>query len=132
MVIDTSALVAILLGEPEGRRFNALIAADPTRLMSAASRVETGMVIEARKGNAGRIDLERLLDAAAVEIVSVSTEQAEIACEAFRRFGRGRHPAGLNFGDVFAYALAKVTDQPLLFKGRDFSQTDLAAVTEAE
>jgi ribonuclease VapC len=131
MVIDTSALVAVLLGEPEGRRFNTLIAEDPTRLLSAASRVETGLVVEGRKGDAGRIDLERFLDAAAIDIVAVTSEQAEIACEAFRRYGKGRHPAGLNFGDVFAYALATATGQPLLFKGHDFSKTDVTAVVEA-
>jgi ribonuclease VapC len=132
MVIDTSAILAILLGEPEGRRFNTLIEADPTRLMSAANRVETGLVIESRKGDAGRFDLAQFIDAAAIDIVTVTPEQAEIACAAFRRYGKGRHPAGLNFGDVFAYALVKVTGEPLLFKGDDFSRTDLASVAEVK
>ena len=128
MVIDTSAILAILLGEPEGRTFSRLIVGDPIRLLSAANRVEASLVIESRKAEAGRIDLERFIDAAAIETVAVTAEQAEIACEAFRAYGRGRHPANLNFGDVFAYALAKATGEPLLFKGNDFSRTDLSPV----
>lgn len=131
MVIDTSALVAILLGEAERATFTRLIVADPVRLLSAASRIETSIVIESRKGSAGRTDLTRFLDAAAIEIVPVTSEQAEVACEAFRRYGKGRHPAGLNFGDVFAYALARTTGEPILFKGDDFSRTDLAGVVRS-
>ncbi len=131
MVIDTSALLAILLGESECRTFNRYIEDDPVRLLSAASRIEASVVIESRKGNDGRDDLERFINAAAIEIVAVTAEQAEVACDAFRRYGKGRHPANLNFGDVFAYALAKTTGEPLLFKGSDFSQTDLFSVTES-
>jgi ribonuclease VapC len=89
--------------------------------------VETTLVIEGRKRDAGRADLDLFLSEAEVEIVPVTLEQVELACEAFRRYGRGRHPAGLNFGDVFAYALAKVTGEPLLFKGEDFAKTDIAS-----
>jgi ribonuclease VapC len=127
MVLDTSAVVAILLDEPERHRFIRLIATAPVRQLSAASRVETTLVIEGRKRDAGRADLDLFLSEAEVEIVPVTLEQVELACEAFRRYGRGRHPAGLNFGDVFAYALAKVTGEPLLFKGEDFAKTDIAS-----
>lgn len=124
MVLDTSAVVAILLNEPERHRFIRLIEAAPVRQFSAASRVETTLVIEGRKGNAGRADLDLLLSEAEIEILPVTLEQVEIACEAFRRYGKGRHPAELNFGDVFAYALARTTGEPLLFKGDDFANTD--------
>jgi ribonuclease VapC len=126
MVIDTSAIVAILQDEPERASLTRLIAADEVRLLSAVSRVECTCVIEGRKRAAGRADLDRFLHEAAIEIAPVTADQSEIACEAFRRFGRGRHPAALNIGDVFAYALAKVTGEPLLFKGDDFARTDIA------
>jgi ribonuclease VapC len=126
MVLDTSAIVAILLNEPERHRFTRLIEAAPFRRLSAASRVEATLVIEGRKRDAGRADLDLFLSEAEVEIVPVTLEQAELACEAFRRFGKGRDPAALNFGDVFAYALARATGEPLLFKGDDFAQTDIA------
>ena len=126
MVLDTSAIVAILLNEPERHRFIRLIEAAPVRRLSAASRVETTFVIEGRKRAAGRADLDLFLSEAEVEIVPVTLEQVEIACAAFRRYGKGRHPADLNLGDVFAYALARTTDEPLLFKGNDFARTDIA------
>jgi ribonuclease VapC len=91
------------------------------------SRVECTCVIEGSKRAAGRADLERFLREAAVEIAPVTADQAEIAGEVFRRFGKGRHPAGLNIGDTFAYALAKATGEPLLFKGDDFGLTDVAS-----
>ena len=127
MVIDTSAIVAILRNEPEGPGFVRLIAADEVRLLSAVNRVECTCVIEGSKRAAGRADLDRFLREATIEIAPVSADQAEIACEAFRRFGRGRHPAALNIGDTFAYALARASGEPLLFKGRDFAQTDIAS-----
>ena len=125
MVIDTSALVAIMLDEPERRSFNEKIETDPVRLLSAASFVETTLVIETRLGEAGGREFDLLLHRAAVEIVPVDADQAEIARRALRQFGRGRHPAGLNFGDSFAYALAKTRGEPLLFKGTDFALTDV-------
>ena len=125
MVLDTSAIVAILGDEPERERFVRQVAGDDVRLLSAVSRVECTCVIEGRKRDAGRAELE--LREAAIEIAPVTADQAEIACEAFRRFGRGRHAAGLNIGDTFAYALAKATGEPLLFKGDDFSKTDVDA-----
>jgi len=125
MVIDTSAVAAILFDEPERRRFNELIEADPTRLISAATLLESGIVVEGRSGEAGGRELDLLVHRAGVEIVPVSVDQVEIARAAYRRFGRGSHPAGLNFGDCFAYALAKSAGEPLLFKGDDFARTDL-------
>jgi ribonuclease VapC len=104
-----------------------LVAGDDVRLFSAVSRVECTCVIEGRKRDAGRAELDLFLREAAIEIAAVTAEQAEIACEAFRRFGRGRHPAGLNVGDTFAYALAKATGEPLAFKGEDFGNTDIDA-----
>ena len=127
MVLDTSAIVAILLDEPERGAFDRRIEDDPIRLVSAASRVEATLVIEGRKGEAGRERLERFFRLTGAEIMPVTPEQAELACAAFRRYGKSRHPAGLNLGDVFAYALAKTTGEPLLFKGDDFAQTDIAS-----
>lgn len=125
MVIDTSAIIAILQDEPERQAFNQLIAAAPHRFLSAVSLVEISIVIESRFGSEGKGDLDLFLQTAAVETISVNREQADLARDAFHRFGRGRHPAALNFGDCFSYALAKWTDSPLLFKGNDFVFTDL-------
>jgi ribonuclease VapC len=128
MVIDTSALLAILQDEPERRAYNEAIEAAERRSMSAATFVETSIVIEARHGAEGLRDLDALVAAAEIERVPVDAEQAQIARVAFSRFGRGRHPAGLNYGDCFAYALAKALAEPLLYKGGDFAQTDVAGV----
>ena len=125
MVIDSSAVLAILQDEPERSAFNALIAAADTRLLSAASLVELSIVLEARFGADGQGDLDLFLSTAEIEIVAVDRDQAELARGAFSRYGKGRHRAGLNFGDCFAYALAKRAGAPLLFKGNDFTHTDL-------
>lgn len=125
MVVDTSALAAILLREPDADRFDRALADASVRLISAVSRVEIAMVIEGRKRAAGRADIEALLRSAPIETASVTEEQADIAIEAFRRYGKGHHPARLNIGDCFAYALAKATGLPLLFKGNDFARTDI-------
>ena len=125
MVLDTSALVPILSNEPEREHFIDLIVAAPVRRLSAANRVEATLVIEGRKDEAGRADLDLFLHEAEIEIVPVTPDQVEVACAAFRCYGKGRHPAALNFGDVFAYALAKVTGEPLLFKGDDLALTDI-------
>jgi ribonuclease VapC len=129
LVIDTSALVALLGMEAEAARLAAAIEADATRLISAASVVEAALVIEARFGPAGGRELDLLIAKAGLSVEPVTAEQAETARQAWRRFGKGRHPAGLNYGDCFSYALAKVTGEPLLFKGTDFPQTDLAVVS---
>lgn len=127
MVVDTSALVAILLQEPDADRFEQALDTASVRLLSVVSRVELGCVIEGRKGDAGRLDVERLIRAGSFELAAVTAEQAGIAIEAFRRFGKGRHRARLNIGDCFAYALAAAMGQPLLFKGADFGHTDIQA-----
>jgi ribonuclease VapC len=125
MVIDTSAIVAILFDEPDHRRYDEAIEAAQVRLVSAVTRVELSFVVEGRKGEAGRERLERFFRLTGTEIVAVTPAQAEIAIEAFRRFGRGRHRAGLNIGDCFSYALAVASDDSLLFKGDDFIHTDI-------
>lgn len=127
MVIDTSAILACMLDEPERVRFIAEIDTASIRLMSVIGFVEASFVILSRRGEAGLIDLTTFIERAAIERVAVDPIQADAAVEAFRRFGKGRHPAGLNIGDCFAYALAKTTGEPLLFKGNDFVQTDVAA-----
>jgi ribonuclease VapC len=127
MVIDTSALLAILQDEPERRAFNEALESADSRRLSAASFVEVSIVIEARHGAAGQRDLDLFLERAAIEVVPVDVEQAREARRAFSRFGKGRHAAALNFGDCFAYALASVLGEPLLFKGTDFAKTDVLA-----
>lgn len=127
MVIDTSALIAILLDEPDRRRFTRAVADEPVRVISAATLVEAGLVVEAKLGEAGGRELDLLLHRAGVEVVAVDEEQATLARAAWRRFGKGRHVAGLNYGDCFSYALAVRRDEPLLFKGEDFAATDVRA-----
>lgn len=128
MVIDTSAVIAILLNEPERDTFIRLIESSSTRLLSAASLLEASMVIDSRKGEPGRADLYLFIRDAGLEVVAVTEQQAQIAREAFRHFGKGRHPAHLNFGDCFSYALAKAANQALLSKGWEFSKSDLPLV----
>lgn len=125
MVIDTSAIVAILQDETERQRFVEAIEAAGSRRMSTAGFVETSLVIEARYGPDGLRDLDLFVNTAAIELHAVDTEQAYVARRAWRRFGKGRHRAGLNYGDCFSYALATVLDEPLLFKGDDFAYTDV-------
>jgi ribonuclease VapC len=128
MVIDTSALVAISFREAEAKAFNAAIAADQIRLVSAATAFEAAMVIEATLGEAGAIDFDYLMKRSELEIRPVDEELFTAARLAWRRFGKGRHPAALNFGDCFSYALSVTTGEPLLFKGNDFSRTDVRSV----
>jgi ribonuclease VapC len=127
MVLDTSALLAVLMGEPERDSFIALLAAADDAVISAATLVEASIVMRAKTGAKGESDLDELLAAAAVRCVAVDAAQAIVAREAYERFGKGRSPAGLNFGDCFSYALARVMGRPLLFKGTDFSETDVVA-----
>ena len=127
MVIDTSAIVAIFYNEPDAQIYRERIADDPVRLVSAATLVETALVIEGRFGEAGGAELDLWLHKAEIEVVSVSAEHADQARRAWRRYGKGRHPAGLNYGDCFSYALAALTGEPLLYKGNDFTQTDVEA-----
>lgn len=125
MVIDTSALLAILQREPESRVFNEAIEAAASRLLSAGNFVELSIVVEARTGAAGIRELDHFLETAGIEVVDVDGRQAMEARRAFQIYGKGRHQAGLNFGDCFAYALAKIRTQSLLYKGGDFSATDV-------
>jgi ribonuclease VapC len=127
MIVDTSALLAIFLAEPERKQFLDVITKAETRCISAVNVLETGIVLEARRGEAAGREFDLFLHHAQFEVVPADSEQVEIARVAWRKYGKGRHPAGLNFGDCFAYALAKVMDEPILFKGDDFAHTDLAA-----
>ena len=128
MVVDTSALLAIFLAEPERTRFLELITQAETRCISAANVFETGIVLEARRGEAAGREFDLFLHQAKFDVIPADSEQMEIARLAWRKYGKGRHPAGLNFGDCFAYALAKVMGEPILFKGDDFRLTDLSPV----
>ena len=128
MVIDTSALIAILIGEPEAESFSRAITDDPKKLISAFNVLETGIVLEAKKGEAGGREFDLLLHRARIEIVSMNEDQMELARLAWRNYGKGNHPAGLNIGDCCAYALAKYCGEPLLFKGNDFKQTDIPSL----
>ncbi|MDH4117362.1 MAG: type II toxin-antitoxin system VapC family toxin [Acidimicrobiia bacterium] len=123
-VVDTSAIVAVLFDEGGGAEVEQRLLDGPS-VMSAATRVELGIVIEAKKGSAGTQLLDELLARVGIEVVPVDGELAQEAIVAWRRFGNGRHQAGLNFGDVFSYALARRLGQPLLFVGDDFSHTDV-------
>lgn len=125
MIIDTSAILAILFGEADAARYEDAIAAASPRRMSAVAVLEAAMVIEGRGGAQAGLELDALLERAAIELVPVTSEQVAVARQAWRQFGKGKHPARLNFGDCLAYALAKVTGEPLLYKGADFMRTDI-------
>ncbi len=128
MVVDTSALMAIFFDEPDAAEFEVAIDADPTRLISMGTVLECSMVLEARFGEAGVREFDYLLHRLSFTSTPVDGEQMEWGRLAFRNFGKGRHRAGLNFGDCFAYALSKTSGEPLLFKGGDFSLTDIPVV----
>ena len=127
MIIDTSAILSILLREPDAERFARAITAASSRRISAATLLETTIVLESRSGPASAHELDAFLTRAQIGLEPVTPEQAQTARQAWRRFGKGNHPAGLNFGDCFAYALAQATREPLLFKGGDFELTDILA-----
>jgi ribonuclease VapC len=129
MVIDTSAVLAIFLAEPERKAFLDSILQAETRMISAANVLETGIVLEARRGESAGREFDLFLVRANLQIVAVDGEQAEIARSAWRKYGKGRHPAALNFGDCFAYALAKALGEPLLAKDTDFAVTDIEVIT---
>ncbi len=125
MIVDTSALIAVLVNEPERAQFNDLLGHNACR-MSAANWFEAAMVAEGRGGRRATNDLDRLVDVFSIAIEPVTVEQATAARIAFRRYGRGSgSPAKLNFGDCFAYALSATSGEPLLFKGDDFVHTDV-------
>ena len=125
MIVDTSALCAIVFAEPEAQAFMDLLRSTDRKLMSAMNAFEAGMLIESRKGTDGTIVLEDIIQSTDIDIVAFDATLAEVALDAWRQFGKGHHPAGLNFVDCAAYALARVTNRPLLYKGDDFSLTDI-------
>lgn len=128
MILDTSAIIAILRNEPDASRFTEAIQAGETRIVSAATYLEAAIIVDSNRDPVLSRRLDELIEQANVSIESVTEAQARIARDAYRDFGRGSgHPARLNFGDCFAYALAKATGEPLLFKGSDFAHTDIAS-----
>lgn len=129
MIADSSALVAIMLEEPEGHLFDVAILRSPVCRMSSTGLLETYMILQTRRGTDGLRDLDLLIARSRIEIVPFTESQARLARAAFRRYGKGRHPAKLNFGDCMAYALARETGEDLLFKGTDFGLTDVAVAS---
>jgi ribonuclease VapC len=130
MILDTSAVLAVVLGEPDFEIFVDAIAGSPACRISAASFVEASIVAESRLGDQGLRQCDYFFRTSRVSIEPVTEEQALLARQAYSDYGKGRHSAGLNFGDCFAYALAKSTGQPLLFKGEDFRQSDIQSALE--
>jgi len=128
LAIDTSALAAILLQEPEAGQFLRILSSAGNLAISAANKAELLIVVRSRLGTDGIAKALELLAMYGIAVIPVDDADAELAANAFERFGKGRHPAGLNFGDCFSYALANRLNVPLLFKGNDFSKTDLTGV----
>jgi len=126
IVVDTSVVVAIIRHEAEGSIFTEILDQSSAAIMSAVSYVESYMVVAGRRSGADTKRLESVIAALGIEIADVNYDQAGVAIRAFLAYGKGRHPAGLNLADCFAYALAKSSGTPLLFKGDDFSRTDIA------
>ena len=127
MIVDTSAVLAVLFGEPDAEHYERAIAEATRCRMSAANFLETAIVLESRTDAEAGHELDYFLEKAPIEVTPVTSEHAQAARQAWRLFGKGNHPAGLNFGDCFSYALAAATGEHLLFKGRDFSLTDIEA-----
>jgi len=125
VVVDSSVLIAILLAEPEAEDYAKRLIDTDDIYISAVSIVESSMVIEYKKGEQGAMQYDELLKIIVPTIVAFDSEQAKLARAAWRQYGKGRHPAKLNFGDCCSYAVAKYLNKPLLFKGDDFSKTDL-------
>jgi ribonuclease VapC len=125
MVVDTSAVLAILLGEDDAAHFAQAIELAERSAMSAANWLEAAVVIDTRGDAVASREFDLFLRRSGIELQSVTVDQVQLARQAYHDFGRGRHPAGLNFGDCLAYAMAKSLDEPLLFKGDDFGRTDV-------
>jgi len=125
MIIDSSVIIAILLGEPQSEELAQAIAADPKRLICAVTALECSIVIQAKKGNPGTRELDLLLYQAKIQTVDMNNDQVNLAREAYNKYGKGRHRAALNLGDCCSYALSAYLGEPLLYKGEDFSQTDI-------
>lgn len=128
IVVDSSALLCLLLGEPESERVAGSLEQSPRTLIAAPTLLEASIVAEARLGPRGVLNLQAVLRAAGIEVTAFTAEEAQEATEAWRRFGRGRHPANLNYGDCMSYATAITHQAPLLFVGDDFTRTDVTAV----
>jgi ribonuclease VapC len=127
VIVDTSAVLSILFNEDDAAEYSRAISRADSLRMSAANFVEAGIVVDAQTQNDGRQQFDKFIRHAGIIIEPVTEEQAHAARQAYVDFGKGRHPAGLNFGDCFAYALAKVTGEPLLFKGADFQRANIKA-----
>jgi len=127
VILDTSAIIAVLFDENDARIYASAIARADACRMSAATFVEVAIVVEAQTKSSGSRQLDAFMRRASIAIEPVTEEHAHLARQAFTDFGKGRHPAGLNYGDCFSYALAKASGEPLLFKGKDFAKTDLVA-----
>lgn len=125
MILDTSSVLAVVFGEPGNEAFVDAITMAPTCRISAASLLEASIVAEAREGHLGVRQCDTFFRNSRVSVEPFTEEQALLARQAYSDYGKGRHPAGLNFGDCFSYALAKATGEPLLFKGEDFLRTDI-------
>ncbi len=130
MVVDTSAIMALLLGEPEATQIDNLLSTTDQSVISAANHVELLMVVESRAGAEGVLLADEALRRLEIGIEDVTAEVARLAVDGWRRFGKGRHPAGLNFGDCFAYGLALARNESLLFVGQDFAQTDIRSALD--
>jgi ribonuclease VapC len=129
IAVDTSALLAILLDEPDKHTFRDILAEAPRKMVSAVSVLEAGIIITTRRGPKSLEALSELLERAEIEVVPFDSAQALLALDAFHAYGKGRHAAALNICDCAAYALAKGINVPLLYKGNDFAATDIAAAT---
>ncbi|MER8803262.1 type II toxin-antitoxin system VapC family toxin [Mesorhizobium sp. M0998] len=127
MVIDTSAVVAILRSEPEAARLERALVLDPIRLVPATCVLEARMVLVSRRGEHALAEIDLWLRKIEADIIAVDADLVDVATQAWLTYGKGRHPAALNFADCLSYALAKRADEPLLFIGKDFSQTDIEA-----
>jgi ribonuclease VapC len=132
MIIDASAVLAILFAEDDAERYANAIAGADTRLMSAANYLEAAIVVDNQVGVAAGRQFDAFMSRAEVGVEAVTRQHADIARQAYLDFGKGTHAAGLNFGDCFAYALSKATGLPLLFKGNDFSRTDVVSVLDRQ
>jgi ribonuclease VapC len=132
MIVDTSALLAILLNEPDAAQIAEAMESADTLRISVASYLEAAIFVDRNGDEVRRALLDTFLEEFSIQLEPVTVEQARVARQAFLWFGKGRHPAGLNFGDCFTYALAKVTREPLLFKGQDFARTDLTSAISGE
>jgi len=125
MVVDSSAITAMIVGEPERELFEDLIMRVPTPVISVAAVVEISIVLRNKRRDADADALDEVLSELRLDVRAVDASQGKLARDAFAKYGKGRHPAGLNFGDCFTYALAKARDDVLLFKGDDFARTDI-------